>query len=222
MLQPAMLGSAMTHLTAQFQEVTLIDSHPLAPPVPAAEHARAVTVPFWRWRPWLLNNDGGPQRVLLLARADQAELADVLADALDQFHPEWAPSQVVVGDPALAVPLAGEPARRRRLHADALLGRFRLLRPLPVAVLDLTGDAPEFEVFRETYRRAEVPVVQPGHGTHGPDQISLWQLTDLVMTLGRNLARLAEQAQREEKTRYGSDAGWNQVWKSISVKNVLW
>ena len=54
------------------------------------------------------------------------------------------------------------------------------------------------------------------------DQISLWQLTELVLDLGRNLARLAQQAQREEKARYGSDAGWNHIWKSISVKNVLW
>lgn len=222
MLQPAMLGSAMAHLTAQFHEATLIDSHPLAEPVPAAPHARAVTVPFWRWRPWLLNNDGGPQRVLLLARGDQVELAETLAEAMDRFHPEWAPSQVVVGDPSLAVPLAGEGSRRQRLHTGAMLGRFRLLRPLPLAVLDLSGDAPEFEVFRETYRRAEVPVVQPADAGGRLDQISLWQLTELVLGLGRNLARLAQQAQREEKARYGSDAGWNHIWKSISVKNVLW
>ena len=222
MLQPAMLGSAMAHLTAQFNEATLIDSHPLAEPVPAAPQARAVTVPFWRWRPWLLNNDGGPQRVLLLARDDQVELAETLADALDRFHPEWAPSQIVVGDAALAVPLAGEGMARQRLHTGSMLGRFRLLRPLPLAVLDLSGDAPEFEVFRETFRRAEVPVVQPADEEGRLDRISLWQLTELVLGLGRNLARLAQQAQREEKARYGSDAGWNHIWKSISVKNVLW
>jgi glycosyltransferase involved in cell wall biosynthesis len=222
MFQPAMLGGAMAHLTAQFEEATLIDSHPLAPPVPAAEHARAVTVPFWRWRPWLLNNEGGPKRVLVLARPEQVDLAEVLADALDECHPDWAPARVVVGDASLTVPLAGEAPRRERVHAGAMLARFRLLRPLPVALLDLTGDAPEFEVFRETYRRAEVPVVQPGlsEGEGGP--IGLWQLTELVLTLGRNLARLSVQAQREEKSRYGSDAGWNHIWKSISVKNVLW
>jgi hypothetical protein len=103
-----------------------------------------------------------------------------------------------------------------------MLGRFRLMRPLPLAVLDLSGDAPEFEVFRETFRRAQVPVIQPEQGDGNPEQISLWQLTDLVMTLGENLARWSEQAQREEKARYGSDAGWNHIWKSISVKNVLW
>ena len=222
MFQPAMLGSAMAHLTSQFNEVTLIDSHPLSAPVPAASHARLVTVPFWRWRPWLLNNDSGPQRVLVLARGDQVELAEVLADAIDQFHPEWAPAQVVVGDAALSVPLAVDGPRRQRLHSGSMLSRFRLLRPLPLAVLDLSGDAPEFEVFRETFRRAEIPVVQPGENEGDLDQVSLWQLTELAMTLGRNLARLTAQAQRAEKTRYGSDAGWNHVWKSISVKNVLW
>lgn len=222
MLQPAMLGSAMEHLTAQFAETTLIDSHPLAPAVPAAEHARVITVPFWRWRPWLLNDEGGPQRVLLLARTDQVELAEVLADALDQFHPEWAAAQVVVGDGALPAPPDGDVPRRQRQYTGAMLGRFRQLRPLPLAVLDLSGDAPEFEIFRETFRRAAVPVIQPTAPGGGPGQISLWQLTDLVMTLGRNLARLSSQAQREEKIRYGSDAGWNHIWKSISVKNVLW
>jgi len=222
MFQPAMLSTAMAHLTTQFHEVTLIDSHPLSEPVPAAEHARVVTVPFWRWRPWLLNNEGGPQRVLLLARADQVELADLLADALDQFHPDWAPAQVVVGgsDPSLPPPAAAPSRERRQL--GAMLGRFRLMRPLPLAVLDLSGDAPEFEVFRETFRRAQVPVIQPEQGDGNPKQISLWQLTDLVMTLGQNLAHLSAQAQREEKARYGSDAGWNHIWKSISVKNVLW
>lgn len=222
MFQPKMLGSAISHLTAQFHEATLIDSHPLSAPVPVADHARLATVPFWRWRPWLLNNEGGPQRVLLLARADQVELADVLANALDQFHPDWAPARVVVGelDAGAALPMPELP--RERLHAAAMLGRFRLMRPLPLAVLDLSGDAPEFEVFRETFRRAQVPVIQPEQGDGNPEQISLWQLTDLVMTLGQNLARWTEQAQREEKARYGSDAGWNHIWKSISVKNVLW
>jgi len=222
MFQPSMLGTAMAHLTAQFHEATLIDSHPLSAPVPAAEQARFVTVPFWRWRPWLLNNEGGSQRVLLLARADQVELADVLADALDQFHPDWAPAQVVVGDPDASLPPPVVAPHRERRQLAAMLGRFRLMRPLPLAVLDLSGDAPEFEMFRETFRRAQVPVIQPEQGDGNPAQISLWQLTELVMTLGQNLADLSEQAQREEKARYGSDAGWNHIWKSISVKNVLW
>lgn len=222
MFQPTMLGTGMAHLTAQFHEVTLIDSHPLSAPVPAAEQSRFVTVPFWRWRPWLLNNEGGPQRVLLLARADQVELADVLADALDQFHPDWAPAQVVVGEPDASLPPPTAAPSRERKQLVAMLGRFRLMRPLPLAVLDLSGDAPEFEMFRETFRRAQVPVIQPEQGDGNPAQISLWQLTDLVMTLGQNLAHLSTQAQREEKARYGSDAGWNHIWKSISVKNVLW
>lgn len=222
MFQPSMLGSAMSQLTGQFTEVTLIDSHPLSPPVPVGEHARSVTVPFWRWRPWLLNNDSGPARVLVLARADQVELAEVLAEAMDRWHPDWAPSLVVVGDPALAVPLAVDGPQRERRNAGTMLGRFRLLRPLPRAVVDLSGDAPEFEIFRETYRRAEVPVIQPGWTGGDTDEIGLWQLTDLVTNLGRNLARLSSEARRDEKVRYGSDAGWNHIWKSISVKNVLW
>ncbi len=222
MFQPSMLGSAMSQLTAQFTEVTLIDSHPLSPPVPVAEHVRSVTVPFWRWRPWLLSNDSGPARVLVLARADQVELAEVLADAMDRWHPDWAPSLVVVGDPALAVPLAVDGPQRERRNSGTMLGRFRLLRPLPRAVVDLSGDAPEFEIFRETYRRAEVPVIQPGWTAGDTDEVSLWQVTDLVTNLGRNLARLSTDAKRDEKVRYGSDAGWNHIWKSISVKNVLW
>lgn len=222
MFQPAMLGGAIAHLTEQFQESTLIDCHPLAAPVPAAEQARSFTVPFWRWRPWLLNDGGGPQRVLLLARDDQVELADLLAEAVDRFHPHWAPTQVVVADEALAVPLASGGPQRERLHAGTLLGRFRLLRPLPAAVVDLSGDAPEYEVLRETYRRAEVPVVQPVGEDGGLGRIGLWDLTQLVMTLGRNLALWTSQGRLDEKSRYGSDAGWNHVWKSISVKNVLW
>jgi hypothetical protein len=221
MFQPAMLGGAVAHLTAQFHEATLIDCHPLSPPVEAADHARSITVPFWRWRPWLLNSDSSARRVLLLARADQVDLAELLAHALDSFHPEWPPAQVVVADETLAVPLAAEAPSRERLHAGTLLSRFRLLRPLPLAVVDLTGDAPEYEVLRETYRRAEVPVVQP-LGEHGEFAVGLWELTHLVMTLGRNLALWTSQGQLDEKSRYGSDAGWNHVWKSISVKNVLW
>lgn len=222
MFQPAMLGGAIAHLTEQFEEATLIDCHPLSAPVPAAEQARSITVPFWRWRPWLLNNEGGKPRALLLARADQVELADLLADAVDRFHPDWAPTQVVVPDEALAVPLAAGGPRRERLHAGTMLARFRLLRPLPVAVVDLSGDAPEYEVFRETYRRAEVPVVQPTGQDGGFDRIGLWDLTHLIMALGRNLALWTSQGRIDEKSRYGSDAGWNHVWKSISVKNVLW
>jgi hypothetical protein len=145
-----------------------------------------------------------------------------MAETLDRFNPDLAPAAVVVGDAALAVPLAGDGPRRERLHAGTMLGRFRLLRPLPMAVVDLTGDAPDYEVFRETYRRAEVPVIQPGHSSGDPDRISLWRLTELLTTLGERLAHLASTAQNEEKSRYGSDAGWNHVWKSISVKNVLW
>jgi hypothetical protein len=220
MLQPAVLSSAMTRLTAQFQEATLMDCHPLASPVPAADHARVVTVPFWRWRPWLLNNDNGPHRVLLLARGDQLELANVLAEALDRTHPQWAPAQVVVSETPSAVPTDLDRSHWHLL--GTMLSRFSLMRPLPVAVLDLSGDAPEFEVLRETLRRTQVPVIQPEQGNGVPGRISLWQLTDLVMTLGRNLADLTATAQRQEKARYGSDAGWNHVWKSVSVRNVLW
>lgn len=220
MFQPEMLGSAMARLTEQFEEATLIDCHPLAPPVPAAEHARVVTVPFWRWRPWLLNNDNGPKRVLLLARSDQAELAGVLAEALDRFHPEWQPAQVVTGETESPVPADVTGSVRERSSASAMFGRFALMRPLPIAVLDVSGDAPEFEMFRETFRRAQVPVIQPDQAQ--PEPLSLWQLTDLVMTLGQDLAGMAAQAQRHEKSRYGGDAGWNYIWKSVSVKNVLW
>lgn len=223
MFQPSVLeGDAVARLTAQFQEVTLIDCHPLAPPVKAAEHARVVNVPFWRWRPWLLNNDNGPHRVLLLARDDQVELADMLADALDRFHPDWSPAQVVVGDLALAGPKPGGATGGGRLHAGTMLGRFGLLRPLPIAVLDLTGDAPDFEVFRETLRRAQVPVVQPPQCVDSLEPPTLGQLAEFVMSLGRNLASFTAQAQKDEKSRYGGDAGWNYIWKSVSVKNVLW
>lgn len=219
MFQPTMLGDAMAQLTEQFEEVTLIDCHPLAPPVPAAEHARVVTVPFWRWRPWLLNNDNGPKRVLLLARSDQAELAEVLAGALDRCHPEWQPAQVVTDETGASVPADGAAPVRGRSSASTMLGRFALMRPLPIALLDLSGDAPQFEMLRETFRRAQVPVIQPDQMHAQP---SLWQLTDLVMTLGQDLAGMAAQAQRHEKSRYGGDAGWNYIWKSVSVKNVLW
>jgi glycosyltransferase involved in cell wall biosynthesis len=221
-LQPEALGSPMTRLTAQFQEATLIESHPLAPPVPAAEQARFMTVPFWRWRPWLLNSDTGPQRALLLARADQAEFADVLAHGLDKFHPDWAPTQVVFDQPKPSTPPAAEAILPTRgLDARKVLSRFGLMRPLPVAVLDLTGDAPELEILRETFRRAQVPVIQPEQAQGAPEQFSLCQLTELVMTLGLNVSRLTAQAHLDEKSRYGGDAGWNAIWKAASVKNVL-
>ena len=133
-------------------------------------------------------------------------------------RPEWAHTQVALGD--------GEPAsdgpQREGPDVAALLSHFKLMRPLPLGVLDLSGDAPEFEVFRETYRRADVPVIQPIGIDGSLEQPSLWQVVELAMTLGQNLAELTTQAQRANKTRYGGDAGWNQVWKSISVKSMLW
>ena len=51
---------------------------------------------------------------------------------------------------------------------------------------------------------------------------TILEVTELVTNLGRTLARLSAEAKRDEKVRYGSDAGWNHIWKSISVKNVLW
>ena len=94
--------------------------------------------------------------------------------------------------------------------------------PLAAAqFLDLTGDAPELEILRETFRRAQVPVIQPEQAQGAPEQFSLCQLTELVMTLGLNVSRLTAQAHLDEKSRYGGDAGWNAIWKAASVKNVL-
>lgn len=217
MLQPEVLAEDVERLTRQFHQVTLLDSHPLAAPVPAAPQAVRLTVPFWRWRPWLLNAEPGPRRVWLLARSDQRELAELMAEALDGAHPEWPASWVVVpdggasGTPAAATSRSGP----TRVHvAGQLFARFRQLRPLPLALLDLSGDTPALEVVRETFRRAHVPVV-------APPAPGLWALTELVTTLGRHLPGWASGAPRDDASRYGSDAGWNHVWKAISMNNVL-
>lgn len=225
LFQPEVLEKGIERVSQQFTEVTLIDSHPLAPPVAAAEHARLLTVPFWRWKPWLLSNHAGAQTVQLLARVDQLELASALAEAIDRFHPQWLPTRIVYSDAALAPPApvqAELPVSTAYVPMSKLLSRFRLLQPLPLLAIDLSGDAPELELYRETLLRASIPVTQPGHGAGDPDQISLWQLTELLLDLEPQLAHLGAQAGEREKSRYGSDAGWNQIWKAISVKNVLW
>ncbi|HSI60260.1 MAG TPA: glycosyltransferase [Ideonella sp.] len=225
LLQPEVLEKGVERLSRQFNEVTLIDSHPLAPPVAAPEHARLLTVPFWRWKPWLLNNHAGQQSIQLLARTDQLELASALAAAVDQFHPHWLPTTIVYSDAALAPPTPAEaemPASPTHVPMSRLLSRFRLLQPLPLLAVDLSGDAPELELYRETLLRASIPVTQPGNGSGDPDQISLWQLTELLIDLESHLPHLGERASEQEKSRYGSDAGWTQIWKAISVKNVLW
>lgn len=210
LLQPELPVEDIAAFSRQFLDATLLDCHPSAPPVPAGPGVVQRLVPFWRWRPWLMHEEAGPQRVLLLARDDQLDVAELLADALDAAHPHWPACRVV----AAGRPAEADAASPRRLRADTLLSRFRHLRPLPLALLDLSGDAPQFELLRETYRRARVPVVVPAEATLGG-----W--TELVSTLGRQLAAHAERAPREESSRYGHDAGWNHVWKSISMSNVL-
>ncbi|WP_374674443.1 glycosyltransferase [Ideonella sp.] len=218
MLQPEVLAQDVDRLTRQFHEVTLLDSHPLAPPVPAVPQATRLTVPFWRWRPWLLHAEAGPRRVWILARADQRELAELMAEALDAAHPDWPACKVVLPDDDGECPAGAAgalPSDTLRVQAaGTLLGRFRLLRPLPLALLDLSGDAPGLEIVRETFRRAHVPVVVP-------PVPGLWAVTELVTTLGQQLPAWTGRAPVEEASRYGSDAGWNHVWKAISMNNVL-
>jgi hypothetical protein len=77
------------------------------------------------------------------------------------------------------------------------------------------------EVLRESLRRGRVPVVVPGVVADDGLHLSLHAAMDAMMTLPDEIARLRERAEEEMSVRYGSDAGWNQVWSAISVSKVL-
>ena len=207
------------------EQLTLIDCHeqPM-PPTQRGESrppaSRALMVPFWRWKPGRIGDFNPPSRaVLLMLRADQMELAGVLLPYLNQLHAGQAVWEAVLDDSASSrLPKDGDVVMRT---AAAVTARFDNLRYLPQAVVDLSGNHMGLEVLRESLRRGRVPVIVPGAAGSGHPQISLHDALETLTQLPEELPTWRELAESEMQTRYGSDAGWNQVWSAISVSKVL-
>lgn len=206
------------------EQLTLIDCH--EQPMSAlgdsgAAAARAIMVPFWRWKPGRIGDFNPPTRsVLLLLRPDQADLGAALLPYLNQLHQDRAEWQMVLGHGSVPPALAADPTLA--VHtAASITARFANLRFLPQAAVDLSGNHMALEVLRESLRRGRVPVVVPGVVADDGLHLSLQAALEAMMTLPEDLDNLREQAEQDMGIRYGSDAGWNQVWAAISVSKVL-
>ncbi len=213
--QPTLQDTDLDAVMRHFQEVTLMDSDPHAASGTGSDGVRLMTVPFWRWKPWMLASDANHRHVDVLARADQVALAHVLANAVREFHPQWSAPRVV--SQHASVP-AG--AKNTQLDVAVLMGRSARAYPLPSISLDISGGAPELEIYRETLLRVGIPVMTPPtNGTSGVPTLRDW--IDLIERLEREQAAAVDQAGVELRLRYGSDAGWIHTWSRLSFKKVF-
>lgn len=211
-------AQALADLSARCAELNLVDNHPRAPLPSVSDKVRHLLVPFWRWKPSRLPAGAEGQTLHILAHPQQLALADTLLDALLSAQPERAGSCVICS----SVPdVPTGPWPHRQLSLRQAQSQLQWLRPLPEAVLDLSGDAPLFEVLRETYRRAGVPVVQASGRWDEAAVFRLGELVDLLFNLSQHLPQWQADLGKDVRVRYGNDAGWSSVWRALTVRQAL-
>ncbi|MDZ7812121.1 MAG: glycosyltransferase [Ideonella sp.] len=209
---------AIKALTDKCQETTWIESHPDAPvPVALGGHVRHMLVPSWRWKPNRLHMGTEAPLVHFLARDDQYALAQELLGRLALLQDLLKPGHVITPKP--------QATRRedeaKHISLGALMGRFSAFRPMPACVIDLTGNAYEFETLRECYLRCQIPVVNIDQAGEEGQALSLIGLIDLLVNLAKRLDMIKLAVNDELSVRYGNDAGWANVWRAVSVRKAL-
>src|SRR5262249_48054387 len=108
----------------------------------------ALRVPFWRWKPGQMK----PQpesRVDILACEETLAIGRVLADAIAESWPGFAPTRVLMTGDAHAGPSQHHPLRLREMLDD-----FDKLRLAPHCLVDLSGEQDLAPVYIETVVRA--------------------------------------------------------------------
>lgn len=207
-------------------QVTLIDCH--EQPMAAAHETaamKAVVVPFWRWKPGRIGDFNPPtEQILMLARPDQWPLVQLLLPYLNELHHGRAQWQAVMSGPlplSLVSASADAPPFEPPQDAAQLTSRFANFRHLPKAVVDLSGNDMALEVLRESLRRGRVPIVVPGGDPQDAGSGSLHEALDTLMRLPDEVPDWRARAEADMNSRYGSDAGWTQVWTAISMSKVL-
>jgi glycosyltransferase involved in cell wall biosynthesis len=205
-------------LTDACLEITWIESHPNAPvPGNLGPRVRHLLVPTWRWNPKRLHPDSKTLSLCFLARDDQMPLALELLDRLPLLQPALQPGAVIVcghGPPTSA-------GRAKVKGLPEVLSKPASLRPVPACVVDLSGNAFEFEPLREICLRSHIPVLHIESAGQDGRPLSLMQLVDLLVALPDRIADLKQAVPGELSVRYGNDAGWANVWRALSVRKAL-
>jgi len=209
---------AIKALTDKCLETTWIESHPDAPlPSTLGAHVRHMLVPSWRWKPNRLHLGTEAPLLHFLARDDQYPLAQELLSRLPLLQDALRPGVVIT--PKLQAP--SREGEGGHLCLSGLMGRLSAFRPMPACVIDLSGNAYEFETLRESYLRCQVPVVCIDQAGEDGRPLSLMGLIELLVDLPETLERFKLSVSDELSVRYGNDAGWANVWRAVSVRKAL-
>jgi len=214
LFQADVTPASVDTLAERFDHVTLVDSDPHAAATRPSKGLRHMTVP------WMLSLDVRRRQLDLIAGADQIELARVLAKAAQALHPHWELPRIVHADGPVSPAEAAETPQAVEVSSARLMGMASRSFRLPSLALDLSGNAPELEIYRETLRRAGAPVVTPQAAAlnHAP---TLFDWLNLIESMDRDHAQWLDQAQSDARIRYGGDTGWLHIWGMISTKRVF-
>lgn len=205
-------------LTDKCLETTWIESHPDAPvPTTLGGHVRHMLVPAWRWKPNRLHMGTEAPLLHFLARDDQHSLAQELMSRLPDLQDALQPGVVITPKPHAATAAGAH----KHYSVNALMGRLSALRPMPACVIDLSGNAHEFEALRESYLRCQVPVIRVDRAGEDGEPLSLMGLIELLVALPERLETFKQAVSDELSVRYGNDAGWANVWRAVSVRKAL-
>jgi glycosyltransferase involved in cell wall biosynthesis len=211
-------AQAIKALTDKCLETTWIEAHTEAPlPGTFGPHVRHMLVPSWRWKPNRLHLGTEAPLVHILARDDQYALAQELLSRLPMLQQALLPGAVITSKPQAT----GRVGEAKHFSVGALLGRLSSFRPMPACVIDLSGNAYEFETLRESYMRCQIPVIDTHRAGESGEPLSLMGLVELLVDLPEKLASIKLAVNDELSIRYGNDAGWANVWRAVSVRKAL-
>lgn len=206
--------------------------------VPAAAAARARIVPFWRrlgggrWAAWQ-SDPSRPPEVWITASAHRPLQALGWALAAQTLQPEQLVVRLLFRDGASLAAAAPVLAEQPHVVGDTLQSAMESLvrRQLrPRALLDVAAEPASFGLLQESAWRLGLPWLQAWSGQGDGALRAVFATADEPSRLGELIRALAallaadpdpESLERRSHPAFANDAGWQWVWKSISVRRSL-
>jgi glycosyltransferase involved in cell wall biosynthesis len=225
----------------EFSQITLVHSGTkfLFHSQSAIPHAERLIVPYWRYLLSQIRDQGVHKTAVILANSHSLEVAYTLWNmCIDISDSQLAPLVIVTEKP--------EDNQEQLWSKDSkflsslfglseVMGDFKLFGQLPKLVIDISSENLAFAPYRETVKRAAIPLIMPSaeaslswkpitssSGVLQP--LSVFHLIDLIAQFVADEDTFKETLISNRKAvnfEYAKEAGWATVYRQMKKDLIM-
>jgi glycosyltransferase involved in cell wall biosynthesis len=228
---------------AKFKNLTLINStiSALYQERHFSPQAQMLVVPYWRELPWQIKNKVPGKQVLILVSQQFLPIAytlwNICANILqgESYPLVFLADEDKEADQKQYTFLENNRFAAETVPVSKLMSDFEVLGRWPRFVIDLSGEHLAFSAYRETLKRAAIPVITPDggsnsrwhgfiRGTNPLKPVSTFQLVEIITKLITDedyLIDVRQATHKQAASEYANDSGWARIWKEISMHKQM-